>query len=86
MLTFGERRRTALGEQAAADDRVVAALTKAVADSDAEVRHASLSALGEIGPAAKASLPALESIAGRIRNCRCACEQRWQSKKSTRRT
>ncbi len=52
-------RRLALNQHAGLDQREIAALTKAVADNDAEVRRLSITALGKAGAAAKSSLPAL---------------------------
>ena len=84
-----ETRRAAartLGEQTPADDRVVAALTKAVGDSDAEVRRLSIGALGQIGPAAKSSLPALKTALAGSRSAACDGKRRWRSRASTPRT
>ena len=49
----------ALEQQTQFDNRVVVALTKTVADSDAEVRRLSINTLGKIGPPAASGLPAL---------------------------
>ena len=57
-------RRTAarsLRGQPRPDERVIAALTKSAADTDAEVRYVSIDALGQYGANAKSSLPVLKS-------------------------
>jgi HEAT repeat protein len=48
-----------LGEQAVVDARAIEALSRAVADSDPEVRWLAIDALAGIGAAAMSSLPAL---------------------------
>jgi HEAT repeat protein len=57
-----ETRRAAthtLAEQPVNDERVIAELSKCVSDKDIEVRYESIKALGQLGPAAKSSLPVL---------------------------
>jgi hypothetical protein len=51
----------AIRETKNVDDRVLAALTKCITDSDPEVKTICIGGLGEIGAAAKSSTPALET-------------------------
>jgi HEAT repeat protein len=49
----------ALAEKPINDERVIAELSKCVSDKNIEVRYESIEALGQLGPAAKSSLPLL---------------------------
>jgi HEAT repeat protein len=51
----------ALDENPSTNDRVITALAKGAADSDAEVRYFSISAIGKCGPAAISKLPDLKA-------------------------
>jgi HEAT repeat protein len=69
-------RRTAvrtLRQQVPADERVVAALAKAIADRDADVRRQAILALGEMGSVATSSLPALKQA---LKDSDVSCQRR----------